>query len=555
MFYSPHLRTTVIDERDLIRAARHSPKDIHSETIYKHYGNKNFTYHAVHKKRRQYDVVLHGILHNGKLYTGELLPAYSPAQAHELSLEDDTFVTDCKKATLLAIYSHQEEAYKMLREEMKHLPRAFHDLPFHEYIQEYTPVHAICKDVTHLLWHQRLGHPSDNYLFNAHKHVDGVPKFTTVTSVLDTCPTCIRAKQTKARHGTNSTRTADRPYQGISMDFSFAGQRSSDEERTKDFTGLNGETCWILATDHFTRMKHGCTRISKASQLNWIREFLERYSPDCSDKYVVLDQGGELYNNPAVRELFKEFKYDIRVTGADASNQNGPVERGHRVVADAVRAMLTGANLDVKFWPYAFHHWLRIDNSLPSRDQTAAPFQLANKRKDDFSHFRTFGCRVWVRPPGRRSAKFRSNSRKGIFLGFIPRTTKNILWYDPETSHVKIARHARFDEGMNDLSPSEIPPNVVHMERLGARGDLAEADPVTITEFDVGSSPFFEFITKELTVKCDHHHFGFTIARDEINNRAFVRDIRDTSSASKLFSTFRTTKNKIRGAYIVKINE
>jgi len=82
-----------------------------------------------------------------------------------------------------------------------------------------------------------------------------------------------------------------------------------------------------------------------------------------------MDQGGELYNNPEVRNLFTRFGYAIGPTGADASNQNAPVERGHLVVANAVRALLLGANLPIKFWPCAFHFWLRIDISMASRDQ------------------------------------------------------------------------------------------------------------------------------------------------------------------------------------------
>ena len=179
-----------------------------------------------------------------------------------------------------------------------------------------------------------------------------------------------------------------------------------------------------------------------------------------------MDQGGELYRNPKVKQLFEEFDYDVRPTGADASNQNGPVERGHRTVANAVRSMLIGANLDVKFWPYALHHLIKIDNTIPSRDQNASPLQLCGEPQPDFQRLRTFGCRVWVRPPGRRTRKLKSNSRKGIFLGYIPNTTKNILWYDPETNKVKIAKHARFDEGMNDLPATAIPPNVIHLNRL-----------------------------------------------------------------------------------------
>ena len=90
-----------------------------------------------------------------------------------------------------------------------------------------------------------------------------------------------------------------------------------------------------------------------------------------------MDQGGELHKNPEVHELFTEFYYDVKPTGAGASNQNGPVKRGHLTVANAVRAMLIGGNLDVKFWPWAFHHWIRIDNSIPSRDQAETPLKIA----------------------------------------------------------------------------------------------------------------------------------------------------------------------------------
>jgi len=95
-----------------------------------------------------------------------------------------------------------------------------------------------------------------------------------------------------------------------------------------------------------------------------------------------MDQGGELYNNPEVCKLFTRFGYNIRPTGADASNQNAPVECGHLVVTNAIRALLLGANLPIKFWPYAFHFWLRIDHSMASRDQLVSPNYITTGKKD-----------------------------------------------------------------------------------------------------------------------------------------------------------------------------
>ena len=76
-------------------------------------------------------------------------------------------------------------------------------------------------------------------------------------------------------------------------------------------------------------------------------------------------------------------KYDLLAL-IDSSHQNGPVERQYRTVADGMRAMLLGANLDVKFWPYAFKHYVRIRNSLPSRDQDKSPTEIALGQKDNF---------------------------------------------------------------------------------------------------------------------------------------------------------------------------
>ena len=40
-----------------------------------------------------------------------------------------------------------------------------------------------------------------------------------------------------------------------------------------------------------------------------------------------MDQGGELYGNPEVQNLFKQYDCAIYPTGVDSSSQNGPVEQ------------------------------------------------------------------------------------------------------------------------------------------------------------------------------------------------------------------------------------
>ena len=295
----------------------------------------------------------------------------------------------------------QQRAHDNILAELHTLPIDPEELPLDAIISNATPINAIRAQTERLLWHQRLGHPSDERLYTAHKFIDGVPQFKHHDPVLDKCPVCIRSKQTKEPAGINSTRKATRPFQGLSIDFSFSGTKSKNKDQQKDYVGINGETSWILVSDHFSRMLIGDTRISKASPINWLKKFLKTYSPHCTNKYVVLDQGGELYGNPKVRKLFQQYDYAIHPTGADSSHQNGPVERNHQTMANHVRCLLDGANLDIKFWPYAFWHQIRILNGLVGSGQTKSPIQIALNQKENLCNFRTFGCRVWVRPSTR----------------------------------------------------------------------------------------------------------------------------------------------------------
>ena len=171
---------------------------------------------------------------------------------------------------------------------------------------------------------------------------------------------------------------------------------SKDSTQKSDYEGINGKTCWILITDHFTGMKHGDTRISKGPPLQWLAHFLAQYNLQCDDKYVYLDQGGELFNHWEVQNLFRKKGYNILPTGADNLDQKHPVGRGHRTLVNTICALLVGANLDIKFRLYAFYHALRMSNYLPERSATQSPISLATGKPEIFVNCQTFDCYVWV---------------------------------------------------------------------------------------------------------------------------------------------------------------
>ena len=199
------------------------------------------------------------------------------------------------------------------------------------------------------------------------------------------------------------------------------------------------------------------------------------------------------------------YGYDVRPTGADNSRQNA-VERQNRTIGNGVRALLLGANLEPKFWPYAFRHYIRLKNAtVPARHQNVSPLEAATGSKDNFKDLRTFGCRVWVKQTKKRDGKFVSDATKGIFLGYIPNTTKNVVWYDPERETIKLASHVRYDEGMNDLPINEIPPNVQHLQRSEFGGIIpAEDTEIEAAEFEMYDNPFSQTATKVFTKQQAH---------------------------------------------------
>ena len=560
-YYSPRLSSTLVSENSFYqeRISNYS-----GQSITKYFDNNSMTLTCYHKQCSRKNVTVHGVIIDGQCYTHPLIlpdldqesPYANCATSSAFALKaDEAFRHECELAALDIASRFRNDLWKEISAIDVHIDEA--KATFKSVIETAVPMHSIRAKTAKLLWHQRLGHPCDEYLYNAHKFIEGVPKFSRQTSVLDQCPTCIRSKQTKESPSKHSTRVATQPYQGLSIDFSFSGVKSANSERRRDYEGINGETAWIVVSDHFTGMKHGDTRISKAAPLHWLEHFFSQYNPNCSGKYVHLDQGGELFNNPDIRNLLAIYGYEILPTGADSSHQNGPVERAHRTLGNSIRALLTGANLPIKFWPYAFYHAMRLANAFPERGEPMSPLEKATDRKENLSSFRTFGCRVWVRPPGRKKAKLQPNSRKGVFLGFVPYSTRNILWYDVETNRVKIAFHARFDEGMNDLPFESLPPNVKHLQRTDEDKPFPiEPAEVSASSFTFYVDPFADVLHRRLQSNPSNRDplFGLTLATDELLKRTMITNVKANSPAARLFNSHKTAKSKLVGAYVMSVN-
>ena len=383
-----------------------------------------------------------------------------------------------------------------------------------------------------------------------HRFVKGMPAFT-LPDALEECPVCLAAKLRKQPSGSASTMRSTVCNQGISIDFGFMVQKSHNSKRQHNLIGVNGETCYALITDHHSGRLYGRAFSSKAPPIAWINDWLANNAPACPNKYVRMDGGGELGRSADVHRTFNNFGYRVEMTGPDSSNQNGPGERPHRTIGDALRAMLSGANLQPSFWPYAFYHYLRLYNFVPHGTRPSSPYEMCGSELPDLSKLRTFGCRVHVRPTTARYGKVVPNSRLGIFLGYS-RSLKVLYYYDIESALVKTATHVRFDEGLNDLVTSA-PPNVQILRHLNHDGSDIPPDTLDVSPLNlaVSDDPFDQLDSLSPLIVCEHPTLGSEVSECHIRKRAYVSSIIPNTTASRI----KNVRRKYIGAFIVSVND
>ena len=110
---------------------------------------------------------------------------------------------------------------------------------------------------------------------------------------------------------------------------------------------------------------------------------------------------------------------------------------------------------------------------------------------------------------------------------------------------------------MNDLPLADVPPNVQHLTQTDDGSPLpAETRNVSSCSFTFYSKPFAHLLhcNPKNTESNTDSEYGLDLRDDDLLQRAYVHEVTANSPASHLFSLLNATWNKIRGAYILSIN-
>jgi hypothetical protein len=109
------------------------------------------------------------------------------------------------------------------------------------------------------------------------------------------------------------------------------------------------------------------------------------------------------------------------------------------------------------FWAETCNTTIYIYNRCPHKileDKT--PKEAFIGVKPEVSHFRMFGCLVYIHVPVEKRTKLEPSSRKGLFVGYNE-TSKAYKVYIPEQRKIVVSKDVKFEEDFASKKSSHEP--------------------------------------------------------------------------------------------------
>lgn len=121
--------------------------------------------------------------------------------------------------------------------------------------------------------------------------------------------------------------------------------------------------------------------------------------------------------------------------------------------------MLLAKGLPPFLWDEAVSHAVYIRNRSPTRAlKGKTPYEAWTGKKPDVSHFREFGCDVWILDETKNKSKLAPKSQKMTFVGFME-GSKAVRYWDRAARSIKVSQNFVFSENEEpgELAIVEVP--------------------------------------------------------------------------------------------------
>ena len=296
-------------------------------------------------------------------------------------------------------------------------------------------------------WHRRFGHLGVRSLqtLSKEKLVSGFDYDS--SSEISFCQACVEGKLHKSQFPTTGGKRAKEPLGLVHSDVCGKIETSS----------LGGGHYFLTFIDDYTRYVWMYILKSKNQVFEKFVEWKALVETSSGRKLKTLrtDNGGE-YTSAEFTMYLKKEGVRHEFTVPKTPQQNGVAERMNRTLVEAVRSMLSDAQLPKKFWAEALSTAVYLRNRSPTAAvQGKMPFEAWTKQKPDVGHLKAFGCLCYAHIAKDERQKFDGKAKCCIMLGYGTET-KAYRLYDIERQRVFFSRDVVFNESKRGFEKESV---------------------------------------------------------------------------------------------------
>lgn len=278
----------------------------------------------------------------------------------------------------------------------------------------------------HLLWHRRLGHPSESTFS---KITPSLPR------EMHDCEICHYSKSTRLPFNLSLSKTTQ-AFELVHSD--VWGPFPSS---------LDGFKYFVTFIDDFSKVTWLYLLKSKSEVFNCFKDFHLLVVTQFSTHVKILrsDNGTEFTSNDMKNYLISNGILH-HTSCVNTSQQNGVAERKNRDLLEKTRALMLQMNVPKVFWSFGVLTAAYLINRLPSRVlDFKCPLEVLQVKQPDISHLKIFGCICFVHLLANHRDKLDPRAVKCIFLGYS-QTKKGYKCYDAVHKRLYDSRDVRFAE-------------------------------------------------------------------------------------------------------------
>ncbi|CAB0020915.1 unnamed protein product [Nesidiocoris tenuis] len=301
------------------------------------------------------------------------------------------------------------------------------------------------------LWHQRMGHASNDAL---RKLSLPVPK--------KTCGFCRIGKATRLPFETKTLPRTSKIGSLLWSDLCGPIRTPSINEERYFQVVLDDFSHFIVVYVLKSKCEAAGNLMNRIRQMEAMGHRVTRVRVD----------GGKEFSPHNFLNFCQQKGIVVETTLHYTSQQDGASERAHRTLMDKVRTMLAETNLPHNLWSEAVRCAAFLLNRTPTSTLNGKVPAEVFGEKVNMKKIRVFGSRAWAFKLPRTTDKLETRAIEVRLVGYAP---NGYRVYDPIGDRVFVSRDVRFDE--SDV----VFPRVKYEDRL------REPEPNTVVEYRPGT--------------------------------------------------------------------